>query len=211
MAYRVHVDMVLGYLTALGVSTAAGLNAYLPLLLVGLLSRFTDLVHLSSPWDRLENPWVLAAIGLVGVLDFVGDKVPPIDHALHVVGLGVAPVAGGVAALATAGAVHVDPGIAALVGVVAALATHAGRTAARPVSTVATGGLANPVLSLAEDGTSGALTVLAFAAPVLAFLVVVLIAVALIWGVRRWRALGHRLDRAIAGRSRERVEPPPEA
>jgi hypothetical protein len=204
------VDVLLGYLAALAVATAAGLNAYLPLLLLGILSRSTDLVHLSSPWDGLQEPWVLAAIGALALLDFVGDKVPPIDHALHLVGVAVAPAAGGVAALATAGALDVDPGIAGIVGVLAALATHAGRTAARPVSTVTTGGLANPALSLAEDGTSGVLTVLAFAAPVLAFLIVVLIAVALIWGVRRWRALGHRLDRAVGARSRERVDDPPE-
>lgn len=210
MAYRVRVDMVLGYLATLAVATAAGLNAYLPLLLVGILSRSTDLLELSSPWDRLEEPWVLAVIGAIALLDFVGDKVPPIDHALHLVGVAVAPVAGGTAALATAGAVDVDPGIAALVGVVAALATHAGRSAARPVSTVASAGAANPLVSLAEDGTSGLLTVLAFAAPVLAFLLVVLIAVAIVWGVRRWRALGHRLDRAIAGRPRERIEDPPD-
>jgi hypothetical protein len=203
------VDVVLGYLAALAVATATGLNAYLPLLLVGLLSRSTDLVQLTSPWDRLEDPWVLAVIGTLALLDFVGDKVPPIDHALHVVGTAVAPVAGGVAALATAGAVDVDPGIAGLIGVGAALATHAGRTAARPVSTVATGGVANPAVSLAEDGTSGLLTVLAFAAPVLAFLLVVLIAGGLIWGVRRWRAAGRRLDRAFGARSGDRTEDPP--
>jgi hypothetical protein len=188
------MDAVFGYLTALGVSTAAGLNAYLPLLLVGLLSRYTDLVDLSSPWNALERPWVLAAIGAIGVADFVGDKVPTVDHVLHMVGIGVAPVAGGVGALAAAGAVDVDPGVAVLVGVVAALATHLGRTAARPVSTVATGGIANPALSVAEDGVSGLLTVLAFAAPLVALVMVVLIAALLIWGVRRWRAFGRRLD-----------------
>lgn len=200
------MDVALGYVAALAVSTAAGLNAYLPLLLLGLLSRYTDLVDLASPWSRLQEPWVLAAVGALALVDFVGDKVPSIDHALHLVGLAVAPAAGGAAALATAGAVNVDPGVAALVGVLAALATHVGRTAARPVSTVTTGGVANPVLSLAEDGIAGLLTVLAFAAPVLALLVVVLLALTLIWGVRRWRALGRRLDTVIGTRSRRRTE-----
>ncbi|MGE5461095.1 MAG: DUF4126 domain-containing protein [Solirubrobacterales bacterium] len=187
------MDVVLGFFATLGVSTAAGLNAYLPLLLLGILSRSTDLVQLTSPWVRLEEPWVLGLVGAVAVLDFVGDKVPVVDHVLHSVGLVIAPVAGAIAALATAGAVDVNPGVAMVVGVVAALATHGGRTAARPVSTVAMGGTATPIVSLAEDGTSATLTILAFVAPVLAFLAVVGIAALLVWGVRRWRALGRRL------------------
>jgi hypothetical protein len=187
------VDVVLGYVSTLAVSTAAGLNAYLPLLLLGILSRSTDLVTLTSPWDRLEEPWVLGVIAVVGVLDFVGDKVPVVDHVLHWIGVAVAPTAGAIAAMAAAGSVDVDAGLAAVIGVVAALATQAGRSTARPVSTVGTAGVMTPALSLAEDGTSATLTVLAFAAPLLALLAVVAIAALLIWGVRRWRALGRRL------------------
>ena len=40
-----------GILTAFGLSTSAGLNAYVPLLIVALLARFTDLITLSAPWD----------------------------------------------------------------------------------------------------------------------------------------------------------------
>lgn len=194
------VDAVLGFVATLGVSAAAGLNAYVPLLLLGLLSRYTDLVSLSAPWDRLEEPWVLAAIAAVGLVDFVGDKIPAIDHALHAVGTVIAPVAGGAAALAAAGPLDVDPGVAGLLGVTAALATHAGRSAARPASTVVTGGAGNPVLSLAEDVTSGALTILAFVAPGIALLLLIAIAAAIVWAVRRWRALGKRLGTAGAAR-----------
>ena len=188
---------MLGFVATLGVSAAAGLNAYVPLLLLGWLSRSTDLVSLTSPWDRLEEPGVMAAIGALALIDFIGDKIPAVDHALHALGTVIAPVAGGAAALATAGPVDVDPAAAGLLGVVAALATHAGRSAARPAATVATGGAGNPVLSLAEDITSGALTVLAFAAPLIALMILIAIAVAIVWGIRRFRSLGRRLDRAL--------------
>lgn len=42
-------------LTGLGLATAAGLNAYIPLLALGLLSRFTDLVSLPHGYGWLEN------------------------------------------------------------------------------------------------------------------------------------------------------------
>lgn len=39
--------------TGLGLATVAGLNAYIPLLALGLLARFTDLVALPQPWAAL--------------------------------------------------------------------------------------------------------------------------------------------------------------
>jgi len=102
----------------------------------------------------------------------------------------VAPVVGGLLALGTANVVDMDPGLVVILGVVAALATHMGRAAARPVSTATTGGAANPLLSLGEDGASGVLSVTAVVAPVVAFVlaVAVLVAVAVLW--KRWRTVG---------------------
>ena len=183
-----------GYFRAFGLSTAAGLNAYIPLLTVGLLDRYTDLIQLSSPWDKLGDPLVLGIVGVVGLADFVGDKVPIVDHVLHLIGTVVAPVAGGVLALASATAFDLSPGLVVPLGVAAALATQVGRTAARPVSTVTTGGGGNPVLSLAEDGVSGALSITALVWPVVTAIlaVIVLVVVFLLW--RRWRAFRERIQ-----------------
>lgn len=49
------VNAVLGIFAAFGLSSSAGLNAYLPLLIVGLMSRFTNLLELSEPYDLLAN------------------------------------------------------------------------------------------------------------------------------------------------------------
>ena len=127
------VDAVLGYFATLGVSTAAGLNAHLPLLLLGILSRFTDLIELSAPWNRLEEPWALAVIGGVALLDFVGDKIAPIDHVLHAAGLAIAPATGAVAAAAAAGVVDVEPGRSPCwIGFVAATASSLTQAGPRP-------------------------------------------------------------------------------
>jgi uncharacterized protein DUF4126 len=183
------VEGIAGYFTALGLSTAAGLNAYIPMLSVGLLSRYTDLIDLLAPWDKLEDPLVMGIVGVVGLADFIGDKVPIVDHVLHVIGLAVAPIVGGLLALATATTFDIDPGLTVGLGVAAALATQVGRTAARPVSTATTGGSGNPVVSLAEDGVSGALSVTALVWPAVTAVlaVIVLVAVFLLW--RKWRDL----------------------
>src|SRR3954454_21145070 len=95
------MDDVFGYFTALGLATAAGLNAWIPLLATGLLARFTGLIDLDDTWDVLEQTSVLSALGAVASVDFVGDKVPAVDHALHAAGTVIAPVTGVVAALAS--------------------------------------------------------------------------------------------------------------
>ena len=179
---------LINLLQALGLSTAGGLNAYVPLLVVGLLARCTDLIELHAPYDALAHPVVLVVLGLLAVLDFVADKIPGLDHALHVLGLVIHPIAGAIVFLAAssdAGAVH--PVLAAVCGLVLAGGTHVARMAARPASTAATAGLANPVLSFCEDVVSLLLSILAVIVPLLAALVLLLLAIVLIGFLRRRR------------------------
>ena len=84
--------------------------------MLGLLARYTDLISLPAPWSHLSDPIVLAIIGAIGILDFVGDKVPVVDHVLHAAGLVIAPTAGAVVALAAAHAVDIDPALAGCIG-----------------------------------------------------------------------------------------------
>ncbi|GCA97161.1 hypothetical protein NCCNTM_07960 [Mycolicibacterium sp. NCC-Tsukiji] len=63
--------------TGLGLATASGLNAYIPLLAMGLLGRFTNLVELPHPWAWLTNGWVIGIVAVLLVVEIVADKVPP--------------------------------------------------------------------------------------------------------------------------------------
>jgi hypothetical protein len=189
---------LLNLLQAFGLSTASGLNAYVPLLTVGLLARYTDLIHLNPPYDLLTHPLVLGLLAVLALLDFVADKVPVVDHAVHVAGLVVHPIAGAILFLAASGdAGTVHPVLAAACGVVLAGGTHTARMAARPVATATTAGAANPVVSFAEDVVSLLLSVLAVLIPVLAFLLILLLAVPAVLLLRRRR----RRARAAAPRS----------
>jgi hypothetical protein len=171
--------------TGLGLSTAAGLNAFLPLLTIGILARF-GLIGLAAPFDLLTHPLVLLVVAALAVLDFVGDKVPAVDSALHAAGIIIAPIAGAILALAAQGDVAtIHPAVVAIAGVVAAGGAHLARTAVRPVVTTATAGTGNPVISLAEDGTALLLSVLAIVAPALAVILAAILAVVLVRVFRR--------------------------
>src|SRR5689334_11450396 len=182
---------VLNLFQAFGLSAASGLNAYIPLLVIGLLARFTNLIHLHEPYDVLTHPVVLIVLAVLAVLDFIGDKIPAVDHVLHLIGLVVHPVAGAILFLAAnSDTGTVNPVLAAVCGLVLAGGIHAARATARPVATATTAGLANPLVSFAEDVVALVLSILAVVVPAVAALLVLLLVVALVRFIRRrrWRA-----------------------
>ncbi|MDT5094317.1 MAG: hypothetical protein QOH60_3680 [Mycobacterium sp.] len=66
-------------LTGVGLATAAGLNAYIPMLILGLLARFTNDVALPHGWTWLENGWVLAIVAVLLAIEMIADKIPALD------------------------------------------------------------------------------------------------------------------------------------
>lgn len=174
-----------GVFTAFGLATAAGLNAYLPLLIVALMARFTDLITLAPPWDALTSPWVIGLLAVLLAIEIVADKVPAVDHANDVIQTVVRPAAGAILFAANGNVISdMTPVLALILGILAAGSVHAAKATFRPVVTATTGGLGNPVVSTVEDIISAALTVLAILVPVLTF-VLLLALIFLVW--RWWR------------------------
>jgi hypothetical protein len=168
---------LLSVFTAFGLSTSAGLNAYLPLLVVALLARFTGLITLKSPWNTLESWWVIGVLALLLLIEVLVDKVPAVDSVNDAIQTFVRPVAGAVLFAASAGVItEAHPVLALVCGLLVAGGVHAVKATARPVVTATTAGVGNPVVSTAEDVLSLVLAVLAILLPVLValFLLVLL-------------------------------------
>lgn len=186
-------------LTGLGLATAAGLNAYIPLLSLGLLARFTDLVSLPSGWAWLENGWVIAIVSVLLVVEIVADKVPALDSVNDVVQTFVRPSAGGIV-FGSAAQSHTvtDPGafaqsgewIPVVIGVAVALAVSLTKSTVRPAANVATAGMAAPVLSVVEDIISVTLVFLAILVPMLVLVAVIALAWTAVRLIRRRRRNG---------------------
>jgi hypothetical protein len=169
------------FLSSLGLGSAAGLNAFLPILTIGVLARI-GLIQLNAPFDIISHPLVLLIVAALAVVDFIGDKVPMVDNGLHAIGLVLSPIAGAILALAATGdAASVHPIVLGGAGLVAALGVHGARSAIRPIIAAATGGTGNPVISVVEDIGALIMSVLAVLVPILAAIV------ALIAGVLTFR------------------------
>jgi hypothetical protein len=159
-------------LAAIGLAGAAGLNAWLPLVVAAALARL-DVVELAAPFDDLATTTGLAVLATLMVLDLIGDKIPAIDHALHAAGTVIAPASGAALFAGQTGLETDLPTVAAaVVGAVLAGTVHLERAALRPASTATTAGAGNPIVSLVEDAVSATLTAVAFLLPILAALAV---------------------------------------
>jgi hypothetical protein len=83
-----------GVFSAFGLSASAGLNAYIPLLSIALLAKFTDLIKLSEPWDVLTSWWIIGILVLLSLIEFFADKVPAVNHVNDVIMTFVRPLPG---------------------------------------------------------------------------------------------------------------------
>ncbi|WP_229403095.1 DUF4126 domain-containing protein [Micromonospora okii] len=194
-------------LTGTGLAASAGLNAYIPLLTMGLLARYTDLIDLPSGWQWLGNGWVVVILAVLLAVEVVADKVPVVDHVNDVVQTVVRPTAGGLAFGAGSASETVtvsDPGqfftssqwVPVVTGVLIALGVHLLKSAARPVVNATTAGFGAPVASTAEDATSVVMSVVAIILPALVLAFLVGLALFVYWFVRRRR--DRRRDRRPA-------------
>ncbi len=182
------MDILLGIFSAFGLSASAGLNAYIPLLVVGVLAHYTDLIHLSPPWDTLANPWILIMLGILLIIEMLADKLPAVNHINDLIQTFVRPVAGAIAFAASTNVVHgINPLLAMACGLLVAGSVHLVKSAAvRPLVTATTAGAANVPVSVAEDVTSTAVSLLSILVPVaIAVLVAILILFLLWWWARR--------------------------
>jgi hypothetical protein len=196
---------VLEALTGIGLSASAGLNAYIPLLMVGVLGRYTKLIELPHGWQWLSNGWIIAIFAVLLAIEIVADKIPVVDHLNDAVHTVIRPTAGGLVfgAASRARTVTVsDPvsffgqhqWVPIAAGALIALAVHGVKATARPVINVSTLGFGGPVASTVEDVFSTAMSLAAIVVPVLVVVFVAALVGLFVW-IRRRRAR-RRAERA---------------
>jgi hypothetical protein len=189
---------VLAALTGMGLSAAAGLNAYIPFLVVALIARFTDYITLPVGYEWIESNCAIGIGAALLLAEIILDKIPAVDTINDTIQTFIRPSMGGLIFAATTAAAQLDnstwmkenPWVSVVLGVLISGLVHTGKMAARPVINVGTVGTGAPVVSTVEDISSLSLSLIALIAPLLVILALALLAWVLIWmwlRVRRWR------------------------
>lgn len=181
------MDPLAGVLTAFGLSASAGLNAYIPLLIVALINRFTSLLSLSEPWDTLSSWPVIIVLVLLGLVELFADKIPAVNHINDIIQTFIRPTAGAIVFAASANVItEINPALTIIAGIFVAGGVHAVKAlAVRPAVSATTAGAANIPVSIAEDILAMLLSILAILIPVFVSCVLIALTAWVIW--RFWR------------------------
>ena len=202
-----HIDtwQLVALASALG--WASGVRLYAVLLVVGALGFF-DVVALPGGLKVLAHPFVLAASGFMAFVEFFADKIPGVDSLWDVVHTVIRIPAGA----ALAGAVFGDMGsaatiAAAILGGGLAAGSHLAKAGSRAAINTSPEPFSNWTASLAEDVGVGVLLWLAFAHPLAALVVLVLMIALAAWLVPKvWRGVRRVLARLSGWRAAPRQD-----
>jgi hypothetical protein len=177
------MDALFGIMSAFGLSASAGLNAYIPLLVVGLIARFTDWIKLTPPFDLLSNPWIIALVSVLLVIEILADKIPAVNHINDIIQTIVRPAAGAIIFAASARVMTgMHPVLALVCGLLVSGSVHTVKAVAiRPAISATTGGTGNVPVSLAEDAIATAVSILSILIPVMVGVFLVILFALIIW------------------------------
>jgi len=177
-------------LTGLGLAPSAGLNAYIPLLVLALADRFTDQVTLERPYDFISSVPGIAILLILLTVELIADKVSGVDHANDLLQSAIRPAAGAFLMMSVTNQDNsLNPVVAMIIGLLAAGGVHGVKATTRPAITVSTGGLGNPIISMIEDGVAFVTSILAIIAPIIAIIMMGALGLVLWWMYRKVRQM----------------------
>ncbi len=178
--------------SAFGLSASAGLNAYLPLLIVAVAARL-NVFKLEPPFHVMSSWWVIGVLIALTLVEMFVDKIPAVDTVNDVINTIIRPVAGAILFAATANIItDISPVLSIILGLFVAGGVHAAKATARPVVTATTAGVGNPVVSTVEDAISAITALVSVLIPGLVLIIATTGIVLFLW----WRL--RRIDREQA-------------
>ncbi|MBZ0316993.1 MAG: DUF4126 domain-containing protein [Anaerolineae bacterium] len=144
-------------LSGLGLSTSAGLNAYLPLILMNLAAQAGIIDTKGVPAEVLTSKPALVVFLILLVIETVADKIPAVDSVNDIINTAIRPTAGALMMVVSTSGMsgQVDPEVLTIMSLLAGSASagsvHAVKATARPAVTLSTAGMGNMVVSVLED------------------------------------------------------------
>ena len=183
------METILGLCIGIGLSAACGFRIFVPLLVMSIAS-LTGLFEPMKGFEWLAMPSVCIALGFATVCEIAAYYIPWVDNALDTIATPASMVAGTLATMAVSSgemSQFASWAAAIIVGGGTAGVVQMNTVAARAVSTGATGGIANPLISTGELIGAVLLSVLSFIVPVLVVLLVIIAMILIVRWIRRKR------------------------
>lgn len=159
------------FITGLGLSTSAGLNAYIPLIILNLAGRANVIETQGTAADILTSPITLGILIILLLIEMTADKIALVDSLNDAINTVVRPATGALLMVVSTSGLQdsVDPTVLALLaigsGSISAGGVHVVKAGSRPIVTASTGGIGNPIVSVIEDISSLMMSLIALVLP----------------------------------------------
>ncbi|MDX5584274.1 MAG: DUF4126 domain-containing protein [Aureibaculum sp.] len=179
-------ETIFSVLLGIGLAASVGFRIFVPLFALSIASYY-GIIPLNENWQWVGSSAAMIALGIATIVEIGAYLIPWLDNLLDTIAVPLAAIAGTAVMLSTMA--DLDPVVTWSLAIIAgggpATAIKASTSTARLATTATTGGIANPIVSTVESGTSIVLSILVFVAPVIAIIFVIII-LWLMFKVFRW-------------------------
>ncbi|MBR9845688.1 MAG: DUF4126 domain-containing protein [Algicola sp.] len=169
-------ETILSIFLGIGLSASVGFRVFVPLFALSLASYF-NVWELNESWQWIGSLTAVVTLGVATLVEIFAYYIPYVDNALDSIAIPLAAIAGTAVMVSTVADLSpvITWALAIIAGGGTAAAVAGSSGATRLASTASTGGIANPVVSTIETGTSVVMSVLSIFIPVIAFIFVIVI------------------------------------
>ena len=170
------LETIISICLGVGLSASVGFRVFLPLFALSLAAYF-DVWQLNESWQWVGSKIALITLGVATLVEIFAYFIPYVDNLLDSISIPLAALAGTSVMLSTV--TDLSPVITWALAIIAGGGTAAAisgtSSATRLMSTATTGGIANPIVSTAETGTSIAMSVISIFIPFLSIILVIIL------------------------------------
>lgn len=170
------VETIISIFLGIGLAASVGFRVFVPLFVLSLVGHY-NVVPLNENWLWIASTPAIITLGIATLAEIFAYYIPWIDNLLDTIAIPMAAIAGTAVMVSTS--MDLSPiitwSLAIIAGGGTATAIKASSSSARLASTTTTGGIANPIVSTVETGSSIVISVLAIFIPIIAVILVLLI------------------------------------
>jgi len=170
------LESIISIFLGIGLAASVGFRVFLPLFALSLAGYF-NIIPLNESWHWIASSSAIITLGIATLLEIFAYYIPWFDNLLDTIAAPLAAIAGTAVMVSTIA--DLSPIITWALAIIAGGGTASiikGATAStRLASTATTGGLANPIISTVETGTSILISSFSIFLPIVAIVLVILL------------------------------------
>ena len=169
-------ETIFSIIIGIGLAASVGFRIFVPLFTLSIAS-FYGIIPLNESWEWVGSSTAIILLGVATVVEILAYFIPWLDNLLDTIAVPLAAIAGTTVMVSTVA--NLDPTITWALAIIAgggtAAAIKGSTSTARLTSTATTAGIANPVISTIETGTSIVMSIFSIFIPILAIICVAII------------------------------------